>query len=257
MSSSPSSLPGIVTVSKVSSADLPALVEAELLSFNGLGDGDARARTLHPFRADLIRAGISPHCWPDFAPTVRSRKRTLREARALLFKAELAGGDGAGNGGGEASDLTVVAGMAWLTPPARLVEQKGGRASKLWESHLRPTLDRLGAVFWPEGQADGTDMEFKRIFYGEMARARQEVLKGRDELMYTHPSHRQRRVGASLLAHCIALADAARLPLLLESSPSGTPLYMRFGFTEVYRSRVEYRGEVFEWPVMMREAQES
>ncbi|KAH8110142.1 hypothetical protein DFH11DRAFT_1514638 [Phellopilus nigrolimitatus] len=254
MSSLSSPLSGPVIVSKVSSADLPALAEVELLSFTGADDADKHSRTMYPFRADLIRAGIPPRCWPDFAPTVRSRERTLREGRALLFKAELSGGDGEGIGGGENGDATVIAGMAWLTPPARLVEREGGRASKLWASHLRPALDRLGAVFWSEGEAYGTDMAYMRIFLGERARARREVLKGRDELIYTHPSHRRRRVGATLLAHCIVLADAARLPLLLEASVSGVPLYRHLGFTEVYRSRVEYRGKVFEWPVMMREA---
>lgn len=55
---------------------------------------------------------------------------------------------------------------------------------------------------------------------------------------YLFPEHQGRGVGSAILAHCLALADGIRFPVILEYlhwNPVGS-LYRRHGFKEVGRS---------------------
>ena len=62
-------------------------------------------------------------------------------------------------------------------------------------------------------------------------------------------------VGSALLKHCTRIADAAHLPVILESTQVAVSLYVKHGFQTVKRCRLEYMGphDVVEWPVMVRE----
>jgi hypothetical protein len=56
------------------------------------------------------------------------------------------------------------------------------------------------------------------------------------------------------MASCIQTADEACLPIILESTRVGVPFYEKCRFGIVKRCALEYKGEMVEWPVMVREA---
>ena len=57
------------------------------------------------------------------------------------------------------------------------------------------------------------------------------------------------------MKRCTRLADAAHIPIILESTPMAIALYERHGFKTVRTSKIVYMGpeDVVEWPVMVRE----
>ncbi|THH09631.1 hypothetical protein EW145_g1860 [Phellinidium pouzarii] len=208
-----------------------------------------------PFRADLARAGIAPRRWPDYAGAIRRSARVLEDG-AFLLKATRGVAD-------DKESAQTVTGMVWLTPPARIIAEEKSRTKT---SKLDALLS-LGSATVKKllknstvDEPDGTNYVFLDLYLSEAKRAREEILKGREcffiNILFTHPSHRRRGVAAVLLEQCIKICDAAHLPILVEPSVAGIPIYLRFGFKEVYRSRIEYGTETFEWPVLIREPTE-
>ncbi|KAL5532286.1 hypothetical protein ACEPAF_5855 [Sanghuangporus sanghuang] len=256
-------------ISRVSPEDLPVIVESELLSFTGIASEEALARRLHPFRADLTRAQTRVPLWPDFMPTLQRYGRSLKDERNVMLKAVTRARREDGTKNRLNTVRHVIVGMAWLRLPSP--PNVGGRNSMkvmkdLTIPYISKTLDRLENTLYSE--ADGTDFLFFCSFKAEVLRARREVenqiLQNRPyaslELIFVHPAHRGTGAGAALLSSCIEIAEFysttgsdAGLPMLLESTCAATPLYARFGFREVYRSRIKYGGNIYEWPVMLRE----
>ncbi|KAL5483473.1 hypothetical protein ACEPAI_8704 [Sanghuangporus weigelae] len=256
-------------ISRVSPEDLPVIVESELLSFTGIASEEALARRLHPFRADLTRAQVRVSLWPDFLPTLQRYRTSLKDERNVMLKAVTRAQreDGKENRLNTVRHATV--GMAWLRLPSP--PDAGGRNSMkvvkdLTIPYVSKTLGRLENMLY--SGADGTDFVFLGAFKAEVLRARREVenqnLKNRPyaslELIFVHPAYRGSGAGAALLSSCIEMAESytvtgsdTGLPILLESTCTATPLYARFGFREVYRSRIKYGGNNYEWPVMLRE----
>jgi predicted N-acetyltransferase YhbS len=74
-------------------------------------------------------------------------------------------------------------------------------------------------------------------------------------LLFASTTYPRSGIGSVLLKHIIDLANAAHLPLILESTQIAKPLYAKNGFEVVKHSRIEGRGpeDVVEWPVMVRE----
>ncbi|KAL5521130.1 hypothetical protein ACEPAG_9052 [Sanghuangporus baumii] len=256
-------------ISRVSPEDLPVIVESELLSFTGIASEEALARRLHPFRADLTRARIRVPLWPDFLPTLQRYGKSLKDERNVMLKAATRARreDWRENGSNTVRHVTV--GMAWLRLPSP--PNAGGRNSikvvkDLTVPYVSKALDRLENTLY--SGADGTDFAFLGAFKAEVLRARREVesqsLQNRPyaslELIFVHPAYRRTGAGAALLSSCIEMAESytvtgsdAGLPILLESTCAATPLYTRFGFREVYRSRIKNGGNNYEWPVMLRD----
>lgn len=170
---------GAIGISRVVPDDLAALAEAELLAFSASDPFTSRLRT---FRADLARAGIAPHRWPDYAGAIRRNARVLQDG-ALLLKATrgVAGAEGAGEGLATraAESAQEIVGMVWLTPPARIVaeEKSRTRTSKL------DALLSLGSIrkfLKTAGEPDGTNYVFLNMYLSEAKRVREEILKGRE-----------------------------------------------------------------------------
>lgn len=174
-------------VSRVCKADLPSLVEAELYTFSGTDfDKDRLARRIHPFHPDLIRKGIPAHRWPDFVPTIQRREKALKNKQVVMIKAEVIIHSQEESimevDGEESMGHKIAIGMAWFSLPKIVplpVTSQRHLASipKLSGMYLRPDLDRLEAILWPEENADGTDYTFLKLFKVEVACARKEVAR--------------------------------------------------------------------------------
>lgn len=74
-------------------------------------------------------------------------------------------------------------------------------------------------------------------FFGAAGKAKKEHLGGRPyvylHILATHPKHHRRGVGLMHLKYGFDLAEKVELPVWLESSPNGKPLYERNGFEVV------------------------
>jgi len=130
-----------------------------------------------------------------------------------------------------------------LRYPATWITE-GGEATSIWippggTEMSSEQEDRLAglAVQWLGSTADD---------YFELL-ARFDAAHPRDEphyylsLLGTHPAHRGRGIGMSLLAHDLARIDAEHLPAYLESSnPSNDDRYARLGFERF--GTFSYRG---------------
>ncbi|KAJ9095681.1 hypothetical protein QFC21_005553 [Naganishia friedmannii] len=76
---------------------------------------------------------------------------------------------------------------------------------------------------------EGYDLEFRNEWKGTSQRHRDELM-GDEPYWYMsglaiHPSYQKYKIGSTLLDHGLAFADAANLPVLLESSLAGKRLY--------------------------------
>ncbi|QIW96646.1 hypothetical protein AMS68_002164 [Peltaster fructicola] len=87
------------------------------------------------------------------------------------------------------------------------------------------------------GAAPGVNQEVMDAFHGEIARNRRRVWGGKPyvilHLLATHPSHHRRGSGARQLEWGLAAADQLNLPVWLEASTVGKPLYERAGFKSI------------------------
>jgi len=231
----------IITVSAVKPADLADVVTCELLAFPGV-DSDVGAH-MYPFRAALFTAGLHPKYWPDFQSTIRRRGRKLVSG-SEMFKATVV----------DDSGRVVVVGMAWYAPaPGAAKERRWNR--RLLNDYVYPALDTVRSRLWPD--TDGMNMEFVNLFKGELIKTRKEIQEEYGEhfiieILGVHPEYQRRGVGAALVRHCISMADAAGLPVYLEASKAGIALYEYLGFKTVRECSIVYKGEVIDWPVMIR-----
>ncbi|KAK4541566.1 hypothetical protein LTR36_007863 [Oleoguttula mirabilis] len=88
-----------------------------------------------------------------------------------------------------------------------------------------------------DGPPPGIDVAFLTHFMETMAKCKRDILGGRPyvylHILATHPRHHRRGVGAMQLKWGFEKADELGLPVYLESSPMGRPLYARMGFETV------------------------
>lgn len=88
-----------------------------------------------------------------------------------------------------------------------------------------------------DGFTPGANAPFIKAFFGAIGKCKKEILGGRPyvllQMLGTHPSHHRRGVGAMHLKWGFERADELGLPVYLEASPAGTPLYARMGFDTV------------------------
>ncbi|KAK5119168.1 hypothetical protein LTR85_007782 [Meristemomyces frigidus] len=88
-----------------------------------------------------------------------------------------------------------------------------------------------------DGHPPGLNVAFMAHFVEVMEKSKRKILGGRPyvylHILATHPQHHRRGVGAMHLKWGFEKADELGLPVYLESSPMGRPLYARMGFEEV------------------------
>ncbi|KAI5115838.1 hypothetical protein M0805_009601 [Coniferiporia weirii] len=241
-----------VTIAPTTPTDLPAVTECELLAFSGaFRRSDRFSHLLFPFRVPLVRAGVHPRRWPGFAAGVRRHARWMRDG-LLLFTAFVPDEDGGGGGAPRA------VGMAALELPRKdtaAIRMKKGWTEKALEDYVYPSMDTVQDKLL--GEPTGVNVELRILAKAAMKKGREEYSRVRDcyiiNLLFVHPHFERRGVGSALLAHCTALADAAHMPLYLEATGPGAPLYAVRGFETISVLRLEYRDEIIELPIMVRE----
>ena len=85
-----------------------------------------------------------------------------------------------------------------------------------------------------EPSPPGINGALAKEFFGEVARTRRENMGGRAyvllDFLATLPQHSRRGIGAMHLKWGSEKADELGLPMYLESSPMGRPLYERLGY---------------------------
>ena len=85
-----------------------------------------------------------------------------------------------------------------------------------------------------EGLPPGANKSFCDTFFGQCEQAKRSILGGKAfillHILVTLPQHHRRGVGAMHLKWGFDEADALGVPVYLESSPTGKPLYTRMGF---------------------------
>ncbi|KAI5122867.1 hypothetical protein M0805_003160, partial [Coniferiporia weirii] len=227
-------------------ADLPALTECELLALSGaFPPFDRFSHLLYPFRAPLARAGVHPRLWPDYPMALRRHARTVRDGNVLFtaFAPDDAG-------------VVRVAGFALLALPRRAALEKKRWAERFLGDYVYPSVDAVQDKLLSGGPS-GMDPGFSKVVGGAMRKGREEFANEREcyilRTLVVHPNVQRRGIGSALLKHCFALADAAGVPIYLEASQAGAPLYTAHGFETIRTLQVEYAGEVVKLPVMVRE----
>ncbi|KAI5116833.1 hypothetical protein M0805_008569 [Coniferiporia weirii] len=233
-----------VSVAPTTLADLPALVECEMLAFTNLF-----ASLLFPLRASLLSAGVHPRLWPDFHPIVRIRTRELRDGMLLFTAFVPDDGDGA---------RARPAGFVVLQPSR--AASAAARANRTWAEalladYVYPTMDAVQDKI--QGALTGVDGAFWVAASEALEKGRNEFASERDcyvlRTLAVHPQLQRRGIGSALLAQCSAVADATNTAIYLEASAEGVPLYTSHGFRTIRTVRIEYKDEVVEMPVMVRE----
>ncbi|EAS33305.3 uncharacterized protein CIMG_04329 [Coccidioides immitis RS] len=126
----------------------------------------------------------------------------------------------------------------------------GGKLAGIaqWNLHLDPNWHLKDEKKEEEGGADSQDKKNKNFppganveaceeFFGWMYGARKRIMGGQKflllALLITRPEFQGRGVGSALLKDGLAVADKYNIPVWLEASPRGYPVYKKFGFQDV------------------------
>ncbi|CAM1505723.1 Fc.00g113600.m01.CDS01 [Cosmosporella sp. VM-42] len=124
---------------------------------------------------------------------------------------------------------------------------------------------RIGPSTPPRTWGPGTNPEACKLFFGGMDKRRDEIMEGKPyvylKLLHTDPKHQRRGAASMLLKWGLAEADRLGLPIFLEASRDGRPLYEKVGFDVVETIKVDFSpwgGPSEGWgPMMLRPAVES
>lgn len=85
----------------------------------------------------------------------------------------------------------------------------------------------------PPGVAKGLRFEKRKHF---LTKYSPELI-----LLATRPEFQGRGAGTALVKHGIAIAEEKKLPVWLEASPAGYPLYKKLGFKDVEHHDIDLR----------------
>ena len=98
-------------------------------------------------------------------------------------------------------------------------------------------LDAKEKEYDSEEQPAGLNQAFAEEYFGQIARLKREILGGKPyillHMLATRPDYHRRGIGATHLRWGSEQADEMGLPLYLEASPKGRPLYERYGYEKV------------------------
>ncbi|KAL1864277.1 hypothetical protein VTK73DRAFT_6008 [Phialemonium thermophilum] len=159
-----------------------------------------------------------------------------------LFPEEPATGDGAAQKpSGDSGPETIVT-VAELLPDsgtegdageviafAKWVVYYEPRPREVWDAPRTPmTVETLG---------EGVNVDVYERFIGEVREMRKKWMKGEPgvllDILASSPARGRMGAGSALLRWGLDFADQKGLDSWLESSPTGYPLYRRFGFEDV------------------------
>ena len=112
-----------------------------------------------------------------------------------------------------------------------------------WELNDHPpqTKEGIDAIFQQELEArkyepavEGVHSDLDKVYFRTAFYSELETVNGRPymtlRLLATHANHQRRGVGSLLVKHGLERADRLGLPVYLDSTASGKPLYERLGF---------------------------
>lgn len=92
----------------------------------------------------------------------------------------------------------------------------------------------------------GLNRAFADQFFGDIGRLRRDIMGGQPyillHMLAVRPSHHRRGIGGMHLSWGDEKADELGLPLYLEASPMGRPLYERHGYEKVMDLPCDARG---------------
>ena len=72
-------------------------------------------------------------------------------------------------------------------------------------------------------------------------------------MFFVNPAYQGRGIGSIFLKHIIEITNKAGLPIILEATPEGVPLYERHGFVKLKDIDMNYDGVTFSLYFMLRE----
>ncbi|EJD46890.1 hypothetical protein AURDEDRAFT_136724 [Auricularia subglabra TFB-10046 SS5] len=126
-----------------------------------------------------------------------------------------------------------------------------------WHVALVPDSEEIAAVARIEWVEDALAAPLEPVkefpfggaeqvaFVNELEVIHRRILQSRPHyclhILATKPEHQGKGAASSLLTHLAAMADARNAPVYIQATPSGVPLYKKWGWTET--------GEVLKAPV--------
>lgn len=110
-----------------------------------------------------------------------------------------------------------------------------------WEFYTKARseaeLDAAASESEKEGSPPGLNETFAEQFFGLCAKIRREKMGGKPyillHILAVRPTHHRRGIGSMHLSWGSQEADKLGLPMFLEASPMGRPLYARHGYEPV------------------------
>lgn len=137
----------------------------------------------------------------------------------------------------EVSTGKIVAWARWYFPYKFSEEEKLERDREEQEKERARAEGTLQE--WPLG----ANVELCNFKFGELARLMKKYVDLEDmyalSLLSTDPSYQRKGLATMLLSHVLSLADAEGRKTYVESTPTGYPLYKKFGFRDIDLLRVD------------------
>lgn len=117
-----------------------------------------------------------------------------------------------------------------------------------WEVYWRPGEEHAWKKPAGAEWLTGKDRERADSVLVPLFNMREQLFGGRRHVycmtVATHPDHRRRGVGRSMMKWGMDIADQLGLPIYLESTTGGVPLYQRLGFETLTHVSVIHKAEV-------------
>ncbi|KAM3075790.1 hypothetical protein ACMFMG_007917 [Clarireedia jacksonii] len=96
---------------------------------------------------------------------------------------------------------------------------------------------------FPENWGPNAKSELCNLFFGSLNDARMEAMGGKRclvlQILVVHPFHQGKGIGTLLLQEGLRQADELGVPVWLEASEKGRPLYRKLGFNDVKTIKID------------------
>jgi len=135
--------------------------------------------------------------------------------------------------------------LAHLSSTERTEAEKEGRIAGVayWNFHRKSRTQEELAAEGKAAEAEGTspsaNVAFIEAFFGQLLKAKRDILGGKPHVLLhilgTDPNYHRKGIGAMHLRWGLDEADRLGIPVYLEASLIGEPLYERWGFEPIRR----------------------
>ncbi|KAI9668291.1 MAG: hypothetical protein M1821_001111 [Bathelium mastoideum] len=205
----------------------PASAVAAAASAGAIGDGGDKA-TERPTDINALFRTQDPSK-PEVAAEIRASyiqryEKAFSNGDVRIMKVVETPDRGEG-GDGEEQEEEAIALAHWVFHLAGSEEGREYVEKERKGEHVEEEETKYSAVW---------RAELKRDFSGGMNRARREIMKDRPYIylrgLAAKPAHHRKGAASMLLKWGIERSDGAGLPIYLESSKKGKPVYEKFGF---------------------------